>query len=207
MAARQIGPAMLLLGGVVGFLFTMQMQVVPHAITGLVGSQYWLTVFLASVLILDGSFDMERDVEGGSGLQLYPDPAAHDFSGQVLGQCDHAGRAADCAVSAVYGAVRNRLLGSALADVAVGAAGESGRGVTGNAAGRSRQRLAKGTRFPGGVDAAVGNSGRHRRSGSHAIAAAQQAGTAWWLWIQLLGGFALVFTTAGAVVYEYVIEE
>ncbi len=82
---RQIGPAMLLLGGVVGFLFSMQMQAIPHAVSALIGSQYWLTVFLGSVLILDGSFEMEREVQQGSGLRLYPIEPHTIFLAKFLG--------------------------------------------------------------------------------------------------------------------------
>ena len=32
-------------------------------------------------------------------------------------------------------------------------------------------------------------------------------GPAWWRWVQLLAGFAIVFVTAGIVLFEFAVEE
>jgi len=39
------------------------------------------------------------------------------------------------------------------------------------------------------------------------LAVQGQTGESWWRWIQLLGAFAVIFTTAGTLLFEYAIED
>jgi heme exporter protein B len=39
------------------------------------------------------------------------------------------------------------------------------------------------------------------------LAVEYEFGPAWWRWVQLLAGFAVVFITAGIVLFEFAVEE
>ena len=70
--ARRVWPAMLSLGVVVAFLFSIQMDVHPDDKSRLIAGQFWLTTFFAGILALDWSFSAEREDRCWDALLLYP---------------------------------------------------------------------------------------------------------------------------------------
>ena len=204
---RQIGPAMLLLGGAVGFVFAMQVNSSPESLPALISSQYWLTVFLGGILALDGTFVSERDVGGFHGLRLYPIPPhtlflakfitnalflgllqitlALLFAALVGVRCfQHPGR---LFLLGFLGNLAVASLGTLLAAVACGL--QKGRGLLAT--------LLLPLEIP--VVIAAAEATRLLLLGG--------AGDVWWRWMQLLAAFAIVFTTAGAALFEFVIED
>jgi heme exporter protein B len=203
--ARQIGPAMLLLGGVVAFLFSLQLQVVPQARANLIGCQYWLTVFLGGLIALDGSFLAERDT--AAAWRMYPVAPWVVFLAKLVGNAIALGTlqlVLALLFSAWAGIDAFANLGAMLL-----------LGLTGNLAVTSLGTLL----------AAISCSMRKDRTllgvlmlplEIPVVVAAAEAtrlallgelGEAWWWWIQLLIAFAVIFTTAGAVLYGFVIED
>lgn len=204
--ARQIVPAVMLLGIVVGFLFTMQTQVVPSALVDLAGSQYWLTVFLGSVLILDGSFETEREVERGSALRLYAVEPCTIFLAKLAGNAISLGMLQLALVvlfSLLAGTDFRQNSGRLLL---VGCLGNLAMTSVGTLLGAIASGLRRGRGLltvlllPLQIPIVIAAAEATRTL----LAGHDDPG--WWLWVQLLGASALMFVTAGAVLYEYVIE-
>ena len=70
--ARRVWPTMLLLGLVVGVVFSLQMDLLPQQKQQLVGGLLWLAIFFAGLTALDRSFAAEREDGCWEGLRLYP---------------------------------------------------------------------------------------------------------------------------------------
>ena len=75
--ARRAWPTMLLLGVVVGLVFSVQMELLPQQKQRLVGGLLWLAIFFAGMTAVDRSLAAEREEGGWDGLKLFPlSPAA-----------------------------------------------------------------------------------------------------------------------------------
>jgi heme exporter protein B len=205
--SRQILPAMLLVGAVIGFVFGFQTSLVPLAAQRIVGGLYWLAVYLGGVVALEGSFASERDASCWQGLLLYPvQPStiylakllAGAFSLAILQLCliplfalmmrvslwDHPWHLF-CLM--LIGNLALTSLGTLVA--ALTAESQQGRGLL----------LMLGLSLEIPVLLAASEATR--------LMLEHETGAPWWRWVQLLAAGALIFITAGIVLFEFIVEE
>ena len=205
--ARRVWPTMLLLGIVVGLVFSVQMEALSDQKQRIIGGLLWLAIFFAGMTAIDRSFASEREEGCWEGLKLYPISPTTVYLAKLM-------------VNAVALAVLQCLLIPlffTLADLPLLAhPGElvliavlGNLGIT--AIATLLSALATGIRKGGNllvllvlplaipVLLAAAESTR--------LLVENQINDAWWRWIQLLGALAVVFITAGTILYEYAIED
>ena len=205
--ARRVWPAMLLLGVIVGVVFSLEMDLLPDQKQRMVGGLLWLAIFFAGLTALDRSFAGEREDGCWEGLRLYPLAPTTIYLAKL---------AANAVALAVLQAIliplffllanlpltahpAELLLLAGLGNLGIAAVGTllsalaSGLGRSGTLL----SILALPMMIP--VVLAAAESTR--------LLAEDQIGDAWWRWVQLLGAFAIVFLTAGTVLFEYAIED
>ena len=205
--ARRVWPMMLLLGVVVGVVFSLEMDLLPEQKQRLVGGLLWLATFFAGLTAIDRSCASEREDGCWDGLRLYPlSPVAIYW--------------AKLAANAVALAVLQGLLiplffllahlpltahpGELLLIAGLGNLGIAAVGTLLSALasglGRSGTLLSI-LALPLMIPVVLAAAEATR------LLAEGQLGDAWWRWIQFLGAFAIVFLTAGTVLFEYAIED
>ena len=205
--ARRVWPVMLLMGVVVALVFSLQMDLLPDQRQCIVGGLLWLAVFFAGMTAIDRSFASEHEEGCWEGLKLMPVSPETMFLAKMtvnvialsvleclvvplffvlsdLPLWTHAGGVLLIAVVANLGMAAVGTLVSALA------AG-SGKG------GGLLLLLVLPLMIP--VLLAASECTRLLIQG--------QSDTQWWRWMQLLIAFAVVYVTAGTVLFEYAIED
>lgn len=205
--ARRAWPTMILLGIVVGLVFSVQMDLLPEQKQRVVGGLVWLAVFFAGITAIDRSFASESENACWEGLKLYPiSPVTVYFAKLMVNavalavlQCllfplffmlsglPLLARPGELLLIVVLGNLGIAAVGTLLSALATGI----GQG------GSSLVLLVLPLVIP--VLLAAAESTRLLVEG-------QVDGT-WWRWIQLMAAFAVVFVTAGAVLFENVIED
>jgi heme exporter protein B len=205
--ARQAWPAMLVLGIVVVLVFSLQMDLLPGQKPALAGGLLWLAVFFAGIFALDRSFAAEREAGCWDGLKLYPVSPSVIYLGKVIVNVATLS-ALECVLVPLFVALADVPLlerpGALILTAVPGNAGVAAIGTLLSA-------LAAGVRRSGNLTVllvlpltipvvlAAAEATR--------LMVAGDLGPAWWRWIQLLAAFAVVFTTAGTLLFELVIEE
>ncbi|MBI1900714.1 MAG: heme exporter protein CcmB [Planctomycetia bacterium] len=205
--SRRAWPAMLLVGVVAALVFSLQMDLLPHEKPRLVGGLLWVSVFLAGAAVIERSVAGERDDGCWDGLRMMPiAPGALYVAKLAVNFL--ALLALGCLLLPLYFLLSDLPLLShvrALASVALPAC--LGLAAVGTLAaalsagnGRSGSLLllvAMPLVFP--VILAAAECTR--------LAAEDRFDDAWWRWMQLLWAFAIVFVTAGTLLFDYAIEE
>jgi heme exporter protein B len=205
--ARQAWPAMLVLGVVVVFVFSLQMDLLPEQKPALVGGLLWLAIFFAGVFALDRSFAAEREAGCWDALKLYPVSPSLVYLGKLLVNVITLA-ALQCVLIPLFVALADvPLLAHPGAMIAVAALGNLGIASVGTLL----SALAAGIRRSGNLTAllilplvipvvlAAAEATR--------LAMIGDFGPEWARWIQFLAAFAIVFITAGTVLFEFVVEE
>jgi heme exporter protein B len=205
--SRRVWPAMLLLGVVVALLFSIQMDLLPEHKRQIVGGLLWLSVFFAGATVFERSFAAEREEGCWDALQLLPVSPGTVFFAKLtvnvvalavleilliplffvlsgLPVLPHVHQLALIALLASPGLAAVGTLVSALA---------AGGGKSGSLLVLVVLPLA----VPVMLAAAEGTR----------LALEHRIDDAWWRWIQLLGASSVVFVTAGALLFEYAIED
>ena len=205
--ARRTWPAMLVLGVVVALVFSLQMDLLLDQKQRVVGGLLWLAIFFAGMTAVDRSFAVEHEEGCWQGMKLLPVGPSTLFLAKwvvnvvallalaglliplffVLGEfplLPHAGGMLLIAALACPGLAAVGTLVSALA---IG----SGRG------GSPLVLVVLPLVIP--VVLAAAECTR--------LVVQGQIDDSWWRWIQLLGAFAVIFTTAGTLLFEYAIED
>jgi heme exporter protein B len=205
--SRRVWPAMLLLGIVVGFTFAGQMDLPAEQQQRVAGGLVWLAIFLAGMPAVERSFAAEREDGCWEGLRLYPISPGGIYLAKL-------------AVNVVALAVLEGVL-IPLFVVLSGVPLLAHPGATllvavlGNlalaAAGTLLGALAAGSRhspylvpllvLPMAVPAVLAAAEATR------LAMDGEFGEPWWHWIQVLAAFAVLFTTIGIALFDFVIEE
>lgn len=205
--ARRVWPAMLLFGTVVALVFGMQVDLLPGQGQRLVGSLLWLATFFAGMLAIDRSFASEREERCWEGLLLYPvSPAAIFLAKLVVNVVALA--ALQCVLIPLFVVFSDApLLAHPWAMLLVALLGNLGIAAMGTLV----SALANGIRHSGNllallalpmaVPVVLGSAEATR------LLAEGTFGAEWWRWIQLLGAFAVVFITAGVLLFDFVIED
>ncbi len=205
--ARRVWPAMLLMGIVVAMVFGIQMDLLPNQKHQIVGGLLWLATFFAGAVAMDRSFAAERDDGCWDGLALYPVGPTAIFLAKLS-----ANVIALAALQAILIPLFAVLSGAELAVhpwamLLVAILGNVGIA----AAGTLLSALSAGIRYGAGllvllllplatpVVIAAAEATRLVCEGSLDASYSR--------WVQLLGAFAVVFTVAGMVLFEYVVED
>ncbi|MFW6125140.1 MAG: heme exporter protein CcmB [Pirellulales bacterium] len=204
---RQAWPAMLMLGTVVVFVFSLQIESLPQQKPALAGGLLWLAVFFAGVFALDRSFAAEREAGCWDGLKLYPVSPGVIYAGKLI--VNIVGLfALEGVLVPLFAAVADiPLLQRPAALVLIAACGNAAIAAVGTLL----AALAAGIRRSGSLTAllvlpmtvpvvlAAAEATRLMMAG--------ELGPAWWRWIQFLAAFAVVFITAGILLFQLVVEE
>ncbi|MFH1267122.1 MAG: heme exporter protein CcmB [Planctomycetota bacterium] len=205
--ARRVWPAMLLFGMVVALVFGIQMDLVADQRRRMVGSLLWLATFFAGMLAIDRSFASEREEGCWEGLLTYPvSPAAIFLAKLAVNVVALAAlQAVLIPLFVVFSDVPLLVHPGAMCLVALlGNLGISALGTLLSA-------LATGIRHSGNLLAllvlpmavpvvlASAEATRLMTQGDF--------GPQWWRWVQLLGAFAIVFVTAGVLLFDFLVED
>ncbi len=205
--ARRAWPAMLLFGTMVALMFGVQIDPLPEHKAQITGSLLWLAIFFAGMLAIDRSFAAEREEGCGQGMQLYPISSTAIFLSKL-------------AVNVVALAALQTVLiplfivlcdaplamhpGAMLLVAMLGNLGIASVGTLLSA-------LTSGTRHSGSLLALLALPLTIpvvlAASKATQCLGGEQISPDWRLWVQLLGAFAAVFTMAGVLLYDFVMED
>jgi len=205
--ARRAWPTMLLLGAIVGLVFSLHMDLLPHQKQRLVGGLLWLAIFFGGVTAIDRSFASEHEDGCWDGLRLFPVSPVTVYWAKMLVNA-LAVAVLQCLLFPLFFVLSDLPLtahpGQLLLIAALGNLGIVAVGTFVSALGASLGRggnllvlLVLPLVIP--VLLAAAEATRLLIEG--------RADEAWWRWIQLLGAFVIVFTTAGTLLFEYAVEE
>jgi heme exporter protein B len=205
--ARRAWPTMLLLGVVVGMVFSVHLDLLPEQKQRLVGGLLWLAILFAGMVAIDRAFTSEREDGCWDGLRLYPLSLATVYWAKLLVNVVAVGALqcllvplfcalADVSVAAHPGAL---LLIAVLGNLGLSAVGTVVSGLAASV-GRSGHLLVL-LVLPLAIPVLLAAAEATR------LLAENQLDEAWWRWVQLLGAFAVVFITAGTLLFEYAVED
>ena len=204
--ARRVWPAIMLLGIVVALVFSLQMELLPQQKQQLMGGLLWLAVFFAGMTAVDRSFAAERDDGCWEGLKLLPvSPSAVYLAKMAVNFV--ALSALECVLIPLFFLLSDIPLLPHLGQLAL-VAGLANLGLA--AVGTMVSALAIGDRtgsllvllvLPLSIPVVLAAADCTR------LAVEGSVGDVWWRWIQFLAAFAVVFITAGILIFEYAIED
>ena len=205
--ARRVWPTMLLFGIVVAVVFSLQTDLLAAQKDHVVGSLLWLAIFFAGMSAIDRSFALEREQGCWEGLLSYPISPATIYWAKLIVNVLAVG-ALECVLIPLFAVLSDvPLFAHPGALVAVAVLGNVGI----SAVGTLLSALAAGLRQAGSllvllvlplaipVVLAAAEATR--------LMIAGDLGAEWWRWVQLLGAFAVIFVTAGTLLFDFVIEE
>jgi heme exporter protein B len=205
--ARRAWPTMLLLGIVVALVFSIQMDLLPHQRQRLVGGLLWLAIFFAGMTAIDRSFASEREDGCWDGLKLFPLSPATLYWAKLLVNAV-ALAVLQCLLIPLFFVVSDfpvwarpgeLLLIGLLGNLGIAAVGTVVSALA-TSIGRSGHLLVL-LVLPLVIPVVLAAAEATRLLVENRIDAT------WWQWIQLLGAFAIVFVTAGTLLFEYAMEE
>lgn len=205
--ARRVWPGMLLFGMVVALVFGIQMDVAADQKRRMVGSLLWLATFFAGMLAVDRSFASEREEGCWEGLLLYPISPSAIFLGKLA--VNVVALAALQAVLIPLFVVLSDvpLLAHPGAMLLVALLGNLGIAALGTLL----SALAAGIRHSGNLLAllALPMAVPVVLASAEATRLMTQGdfGAEWWRWVQLLGAFAVIFVTAGVLLFDFLVED
>jgi heme exporter protein B len=198
---------MLLMGVIVGLVFSLQMDLLPGQKQRMVGAMLWLALFFAGMTAVDRSFASEREDGCWEGLTLYPISPVLIYLAKlsvnvvalavlqcllfplffILAGVPLSERIAPLLLVASLGNVGIAAVATLLSALATGL-------------GRNANLLVV-LVLPLIIPVILAGAEATR------LLADNQINDAWWRWVQLLGAFAVVYVTAGTVLFEHTIEE
>jgi heme exporter protein CcmB len=198
---------MSLLGLVMVFLLATQIILPLDQKAHLVGGLLWLSIYFAGTLALERSFAGERDSGCWQALKLYPvDPSVQFLAKMavnvislailecvlipafiVLTDVPLLARPVPLLITVVLGTVCFASLGTILSALTAGL--------------QFRGGLLALLLLPMMTPVILGSAEATR------IVLAGASDPTYWQWVRLMAVFSLVFTTAGAVLFEFVMEE
>ena len=205
--ARRVWPAMLLFGLVVALVFGLQLDLLPDQKAQLVGGLLWLAILFAALLVFDRSFAAERDDGCWEALLQYPlSPALVYLAKLTVNVLALA--ALECALIPLF----TIFSGISLWQHPAAMLAVAGLGNLAIAAlGTLLAAAMAGTRHNAHPLALV-----LLPLVTPVVLAASEAtrllvqndlGPAWWRWLQLLAGSAVIFVTAGLALFDFVVED
>ena len=205
--ARRVWPAMLLFGTIVALVFSVQMDLLPEQRAKIAGGLLWLAIFFAGMPAIDRSLAFEHDEGCWDALRLYPMPSTLIYLAKLFTNIA-ALAVLECFVIPLFIAVCGASFDAhPWRIVLIAALGNFGISAVGTLV----SAMVAGVRQGGGLLALVVLP----LSIPVVLAAAEATrlllegdpGPEWWRWIQLLATFAVVFLTAGVMLFDVAIED
>jgi len=205
--ARRTWPAMLLLGGTLVVMLALQLDLPAPLKRGVGGGLFWLAVFFAGTLALERAFAGEREEGCSQALRLYPLPPSAVFAAKLIVNFLAVTLLEVVLVPALVVLADVPLLDRPGPLVVIALLGNLGFAAVGTLLGA----LTSGLSHRGSLLAllllpllspvllAAGEATRSLLAGDPL--------SAWALPAQLLAVFAILFTTVGALVFEYASED
>lgn len=205
--ARRAWPAMLLLGVVVAVVFTVQMGLLPEQKSQISGGLLWLAMFFAGLIAIDRSCASEKSDGCWDGLLAYPVSPSLVYWAKCVASFLALLLLAGILIPVFVALSGVDLLRPAWAIGLVAVLACLGF----SAVGTLLSALTNGIRQGGSLLALV----LLPLTIPVVLAAAEatrliavgQIGDEWWRWTQLLGGFAVIYLTAGTILFDFVIED
>ena len=205
--ARRVWPAMLLMGVVVALVFSIQMDLLPSQKHQIVGGLLWLAIFFAGTVAMDRSFAAERDDGCWDGLSLCPvGPTAiflAKLSANVLALA--ALQAILIPLFAVLSGVE--LVRYPWAMLLVALLGNLGIAAVGTLLSALSAGIRHGTGLLVLLVLPLATPVVLAAAEATRLVCEGSLDQHYWRWAQLLGGFAAIFTAAGMVLFDYVVED
>jgi heme exporter protein B len=205
--ARQALPAMLLLGTVVVLVFTIQMNLPQVERQQVVGGLLWLAIFFGGTIALDRSFACERDDGCLDGLLSYPIPTGLVYVAKLAVNVI-ALVSLEAVLIPLFAAMSGvPLLAHPARLLLVGVLGSVGIAAVGTllsalmSGSRHRTNLLALLVLPLTLPVLLGAAEATR------LIMANDFGAQWTRWVQLLAAFAVIFVTAGTLLFECVVED
>ncbi len=205
--AWRVWPAMLLFGIVVALVFSIQMDLPPDQKLRTVGGLLWLAIFFAGILAIDRSFASEREQGCWEALLLYPVSPTYVYLAKLVVNVIALG-ALQCVLIPLFIAFSDvpllarpgpMVLVAVLGNLGIASIGTLLSALTTSLrhAGNLTVLLVLPMIIP--VVLAAAEATRLIASGN--------LGPEWWRCIELLGAFAIVFITAGIVLFDFAVED
>ena len=204
---RQAWPAMLLLGVIVAVLFSLQIDLPRPERPAAAGTMLWLATLFAGLVAIERTGAAEQQDGCWDALTLYPLPHSSIYLAKLVVNFI-ALLALECILIPLFVVLADvPLLRHAWAMILVAVLGSLGMA----AAGTLDSTLTHGLRQRGAglsllvlplLLPLVLSAAEATR-----LIAEDDMGEEWWRWIQFLGGFAVVFTTIGIVLFGFLVEE
>jgi len=205
--ARQSWPTMVLLGGVIAMVFGLQLDGLTETRQALAGTMLWIATFFAAMTGLDRSFALERQDGCWECLRSYP------ISSTTLYLAKFASQALALALLQVVltplfivlchvawqAPWWATLLVAALGNVCLAAVGTMIGALTSGM--KHSGGLLVAVALPLTVPVLLAAADATR------LMSAGQCDSAWWRWTNLLAVFAAIYLSAGAVLFEFVVED
>jgi heme exporter protein B len=204
--ARHAWPAMFVLGAVVALLLSLQTDLPPREKSRMVAMLLWLAVYFAGMIAIDRSFAVEREDNCWEILRLYPVRASVVFLAKLVVNilaltaveivlvplfivlCDTPQLASPAALLPLI----------LLANIGLAAVGTLLSAVTARI-GRDNLLAILVLPLVTPVLVAAAEASRLVMDGDF--------GPLWSAWMRLLVSFGVIFVTAGAVLFEFVLED
>ena len=205
--AWSIWPGMVLLGIVLVFLLATQLDLPMEEKTRVAGGLLWLAISFAGSLACERSFTSEREAGCWQMLALYPLAPSVLFLAKMTINLV-ALVVLELVLVPLFVVLSDVPLGSrpglllliaALGNVGFAAVGTLVGGLTAGL--RHRGGLLALLLLPLVIPVLFGSAEATR------LLLTDQIDSQWWLWMQLLAIFAVVFTGLGALVFEFVLED
>lgn len=205
--AARAWPIMLLMGVAVALILGFQLDRLTAEPTELVGGIFWLAVFFAGSVVMEHSFASEREDGCWETLRSYPLSPAAIFIAKLavnflalsllhlvlvplfIVLCDVPLLAHPWAL----------LLVITLANLGIAAIGTLLSALANTL--RRESSLFVLLALPAVIPVILG------AARATTLSIGGQFDPEWWLWIQLLAGFSIIFVVSGSVLFEFVIEE
>ena len=205
--ARQVWPAMLMLGVLVTFLFSAQLDAIVEGKSRMLALQVWLAIYFAGVLAMHRTFTAEHADGCWDALRLYPINPAWIYTAKFI-----VNFLALAALQAVVLSLCVLLSNVPLQNhpwhmATVAVLGNIGISSVGTLLGglwscrRQDASMLACLALPLIVPVILAASEATR------LVADGQIGPEWWRWIGFLSVFDVVFVTAGIVLFEFLIED
>ena len=197
---------MLVLGAIVAVLVSLQLDAQPYENQRVVGGLLWLAIFFAGMIAVDQSFAAERENGCWEGLTTYPLSATAIFVAKLIVN-SIALAAVQAVVIPLFTILTDvPLLASPGAVCIVAALGNIGIAAVGTLVSAAAARIDRDNLLvilvlPLVIPVLVTAAEASR------LLAAGDFGPSWWYAIQLLAAFDVIFVTAGAVLFEFVMED
>jgi heme exporter protein B len=205
--ARRVWPGMLLLGVVVALLFSLQTDLPAEHQRQIVGGLLWLSVFFAGALVFERSFAAEREAGCWDAMQLLPVSPGAVYSAKLTVNIAALAVLELWLIPLFFLLFDLPLLAHAHQLVPIGVLASPGLAAVGTLVSALAAGEGKGGSLLVLVVLPLAVPVMLAAAEATRLALENQIDDAWWRWLQLLGVFAVVFVTAGALLFEVAIED